>query len=76
MCWVLTAPPPTHPPTLPPSLSIPALQCPDKHQRYISHVLGVPMHKVVVRTKRLGELALFGFISCLLVKSGQMAEAD
>ncbi len=33
----------------------PLLQCPDKHQKYISHVLGVPMHKVVVRTKRLGE---------------------
>lgn len=31
------------------------VQCPDKHQKYISHVLGVPMHKVVVRTKRLGE---------------------
>ena len=29
-------------------------QCPDKHHRYISHVLGVPQHKVVVRTKRLG----------------------
>lgn len=39
--------------TPPPSTS----QCPDKHQKYISHVLGVPMHKVVVRTKRLGELA-------------------
>lgn len=31
------------------------LQCPDKHQKYIAHVLGVPQHKVVVRTKRLGE---------------------
>jgi xanthine dehydrogenase/oxidase len=29
-------------------------QCPDKHHRYISHCLGIPMHKVVVRTKRLG----------------------
>jgi len=32
-------------------------QCPDKHQRYIAHVLGIPQHKVVVRTKRLGESA-------------------
>ena len=30
-------------------------QCPDKHQKYIAHVLGIPMHKIVVRTKRLGE---------------------
>lgn len=29
-------------------------QCPDKHQRYLSHVLGVPEHKIVVKTKRLG----------------------
>jgi xanthine dehydrogenase/oxidase len=29
-------------------------QCPDKHHRYIAHVLGVPQHKVVIRTKRLG----------------------
>ncbi len=29
-------------------------QCPDKHHRYIAHCLGIPMHKVVVRTKRLG----------------------
>lgn len=40
-----------------PALSPFPLQCPDKHQRYVAHVLGVPMHKVVVRTKRLGELA-------------------
>lgn len=33
----------------------PPVQCPDAHQKYLSHVLGVPMHKVVVRTKRLGE---------------------
>ena len=30
------------------------LQCPDKHQRYVASVLGLPQHKVVVRTKRLG----------------------
>ena len=30
------------------------LQCPDKHHRYIAHCLGIPQHKVVVRTKRLG----------------------
>jgi len=30
------------------------LQCPNKHQVYIAHVLGIPQHKVVVRTKRLG----------------------
>lgn len=30
-------------------------QCPDKHQRYMAHVLGIPQHKVVVRTKRLGK---------------------
>lgn len=35
-------------------VSYSSTQCPDKHQKYISHVLGVPMHKVVVRTKRLG----------------------
>ncbi|KAL6770287.1 XDH1 [Auxenochlorella protothecoides x Auxenochlorella symbiontica] len=29
-------------------------QCPDKHHRYLAHVLGLPMHKVTVRTKRLG----------------------
>jgi xanthine dehydrogenase/oxidase len=29
-------------------------QCPDKHHKYIAHCLGIPMHKVVVRTKRLG----------------------
>lgn len=29
-------------------------QCPDKHQRLVSHVLGLPASKVVCRTKRLG----------------------
>ncbi|PSC76668.1 Xanthine dehydrogenase [Micractinium conductrix] len=35
-------------------LSYSSTQCPDKHQKDICHVLGVPMHKVVVKTKRLG----------------------
>ena len=35
-------------------MSYSSTQCPDKHQRYISSVLGIPQHKVVVRTKRLG----------------------
>jgi xanthine dehydrogenase/oxidase len=35
-------------------VSYSSTQCPDKHQRYISSVLGLPAHKVVVRTKRLG----------------------
>ena len=35
-------------------VSFSSTQCPDKHQRYIAHVLGIPQHKVVVRTKRLG----------------------
>lgn len=30
------------------------MQCPDKHQKYISHCLNIPEHKVVVRTKRIG----------------------
>jgi xanthine dehydrogenase/oxidase len=29
-------------------------QCPEKHQRYIAHCLGIPMHRIVVKTKRLG----------------------
>lgn len=37
------------------SPAAPRPQCPDKHQKYIGHVLGLPLHKVVVRTKRLGE---------------------
>ncbi|KAH7618960.1 putative Xanthine dehydrogenase 1 [Nannochloris sp. 'desiccata'] len=35
-------------------VSYSSTQCPDKHHRYIAHCLGIPMHKVVVRTKRLG----------------------
>jgi xanthine dehydrogenase/oxidase len=35
-------------------VSYSSTQCPDKHQRYIASVLGLPAHKVVVRTKRLG----------------------
>ena len=35
-------------------VSYSSTQCPDKHHRYIAHVLGIPQHKVVVRTKRLG----------------------
>ena len=44
---------PPHPPSI--CASPPPPQCPDKHQKDICHVLGVPMHKVVVKTKRLGE---------------------
>jgi xanthine dehydrogenase/oxidase len=29
-------------------------QCPQKHQQYISNCLGIPAHKVVVKTKRAG----------------------
>ncbi|GFH18707.1 uncharacterized protein HaLaN_15555 [Haematococcus lacustris] len=29
-------------------------QAPAKHQKYVAHVLGVPAHKVVSKTKRLG----------------------
>ncbi|EFN53303.1 hypothetical protein CHLNCDRAFT_136969 [Chlorella variabilis] len=35
-------------------LSFSSTQCPDAHQKYLAHVLDVPLHKVVVRTKRLG----------------------
>ncbi len=30
------------------------MQCPAKHQMTIHGVLGIPMHKVVVHTKRIG----------------------
>lgn len=30
------------------------LQCPEKGQKYIAHCLGIPSHKVVVKTKRIG----------------------
>ena len=30
------------------------LQCPSKHQVTIHGVLGIPMHKIAVRTKRIG----------------------
>lgn len=30
------------------------LQAPQKHQKYVSHVLGIPMSKVVCKTKRIG----------------------
>ena len=30
------------------------MQCPSKNQEQIHSVLGIPMHKVTVRTKRLG----------------------
>ncbi|KAJ7517365.1 hypothetical protein O6H91_21G020900 [Diphasiastrum complanatum] len=29
-------------------------QAPQKHQKYVAHVLGLPMHKVVCKTKRIG----------------------
>lgn len=35
------------------ALALPA-QCPSKNQEQIHSVLGIPMHKVTVRTKRLG----------------------
>jgi xanthine dehydrogenase/oxidase len=34
--------------------SLSSTQCPEKHQRYIAQVLGIPMHKVTVKTKRVG----------------------
>lgn len=30
------------------------LQAPQKHQKYVSQVLGLPMSKVVCKTKRIG----------------------
>jgi hypothetical protein len=30
------------------------MQDPSKHQKFISSVLGIPMHKIVSKTKRLG----------------------
>lgn len=54
----------TRPPALPP-----CTQCPDKHQRYIAHVLGLPQHKVVVRTKRLGEPAAANLPGCFPASS-------
>lgn len=33
---------------------ISSTQCPQKHQKYVSHVLGLPMSKVVCKTKRIG----------------------
>ncbi|XVF19259.1 hypothetical protein REPUB_Repub11eG0094600 [Reevesia pubescens] len=33
---------------------ISSTQAPQKHQKYVSHVLGLPMSKVVCKTKRLG----------------------
>eukprot|EP00252_Welwitschia_mirabilis_P022734 TRINITY_DN6242_c0_g1_i4.p1 TRINITY_DN6242_c0_g1~~TRINITY_DN6242_c0_g1_i4.p1 ORF type:complete len:857 (-),score=218.91 TRINITY_DN6242_c0_g1_i4:256-2721(-) len=33
---------------------ISSTQAPQKHQKYVSHVLGLPMNKVVCKTKRLG----------------------
>jgi len=30
------------------------IQAPQQHQKYVSHVLGLPMSKVVCKTKRLG----------------------
>lgn len=33
---------------------ISSTQAPQKHQKYVSHVLGLPMSKVVCRTKRIG----------------------
>lgn len=34
--------------------SLVAFQDVNKHQKLVSHVLGVPMHKIVSKTKRLG----------------------
>lgn len=31
-----------------------SIQCPDKHQKYVANVLGLPMSKVVCKTKRIG----------------------
>lgn len=36
------------------SQSLSILQAPQKHQKYVSHVLGLPMSKVVCKTKRIG----------------------
>ncbi|XP_058072218.1 xanthine dehydrogenase 1-like isoform X2 [Magnolia sinica] len=33
---------------------ISSTQCPDKHQKYVAHVLDLPMSKVVCKTKRIG----------------------
>ncbi|XP_051142249.1 xanthine dehydrogenase 1-like isoform X2 [Andrographis paniculata] len=33
---------------------ISSTQCPEKHQKYVARVLGLPMSKVVCKTKRLG----------------------
>jgi xanthine dehydrogenase/oxidase len=33
---------------------ISSTQAPQKHQKYVSHVLGIPMNRVVCKTKRLG----------------------
>ncbi|KZV50307.1 xanthine dehydrogenase 1-like [Dorcoceras hygrometricum] len=33
---------------------ISSTQCPQKHQKYVSRVLGIPMSKVVCKTKRIG----------------------
>ncbi|CAN0876375.1 Xanthine dehydrogenase 1 [Linum grandiflorum] len=33
---------------------ISSTQAPQKHQKYVSHVLGIPMSKVVCKTKRIG----------------------
>lgn len=30
------------------------VQAPQKHQKYVAHVLGLPMSKVVCKTKRIG----------------------
>lgn len=35
-------------------LSWSSTQCVDKHQQYIAHCLGIPQHRIVVKTKRLG----------------------
>ena len=29
-------------------------QCPQKHQKLVAHALGLPQHRVVCKTKRLG----------------------
>lgn len=34
--------------------SFSVLQAPQKHQKYVAHVLGLPMSKVVCKTKRIG----------------------
>lgn len=35
-------------------LMVSSTQAPQKHQKYVSHVLGIPMNKVVCKTKRIG----------------------